>query len=98
MDTGLVSHSLGLFGRKILKSRLDASAIVVAFYVREQVTLGLLPGGPAPLVDELDLKRVEEAFYGRIEAPMSVKTLRRQGGLVLVVLRGAGRSRGRCSV
>lgn len=65
MDTGIACFLLGLFGREIPEGGVDAGAIVVALEVGEQVTPHLVAGGPAMLVDELDLERVEEAFQGR---------------------------------
>lgn len=44
MDTGLVRFLLGLFGSEVPESGVEASAIVVAFDVGEQVTPRLAAG------------------------------------------------------
>jgi len=66
VDTGLACHPLGLFGGEIPEGGVDTSAIVVAFDVAEQVAPRLVAGGPAMLVDEFDLQRVEEALHGGV--------------------------------
>ena len=40
--------------------------IVPALDIREQVALGLVPGGVGPVVHQLGLQRVEEAFHRRV--------------------------------
>ena len=45
---------------------MDALPVVVAFDIREQIAPGLVAGCPAPVMDELDLERVEEPLHRRI--------------------------------
>jgi hypothetical protein len=66
VDGGLTRYVLSLFGCAIPEGRVDASTIMVAFDVAEQVTPCFIAGGPAVLVDELDLEGVEEAFHGGV--------------------------------
>ena len=75
MDTGLGHLSFGLFWVPISESGVDPPPVIVALYIREQVASGFLAGRPSPLVRELDLQRVEEAFHGGIVVAAPVRLI-----------------------
>ena len=58
----LGGQALCLLWCSIPESGVDAPSIVVAFDVGEQVAPGMVPRGPASLVDEFDFQRMEEAL------------------------------------
>jgi hypothetical protein len=72
---------------------MDALPIDVAVDVGEQVAASLVPGRPSSLVNEFDLKSMEEALHGNVDAPMWDKQFS-QAWLGAFRNRGAGRFRG----
>ena len=52
---------------------MNALPTVVAFNVREQITLRFVASRPEVVMDELDFEGVEETLHRGIDAPISVK-------------------------
>ena len=73
MDTGLGHLLFGLFWGPTSESGVDPPPVIVALDIREDVSSRIFSRWPSPLVSEFDLQRVEEAFHGRIQAPIFVK-------------------------
>jgi hypothetical protein len=56
---------------------VDALPIIVALDRAEQIPPRLLSGGPAALMNQLHLQRMEERLHRGIDAPIEVKRWKR---------------------